>query len=176
MKPIKKGGTQNLEAWLLGDKVTDLRLLKPGDILLQVSHQFDSQNLCRITRLDECGFRAPGQICYGLFVNPSNTQQARMNGDHEFAIWDFDLTLGHNEFFRVSTEPPPMSLTGAMVASLMRKHKVTIRSIKERYPKMITMKRVREVRAKGVKGFAAEEWFYIITGKWPVKDGVTAST
>lgn len=61
-----------------------------------------------------------------------------------------------------------MSLTGGGVVRLMRKHGVTIRSLKERHG--ITMKRVREVRANGVKGFAAAEWIFLTTGQWP--DGI----
>lgn len=59
---------------------------------------------------------------------------------------------------------PDYKLPGAMVRRLMRKHGVTIRSVAEKYN--ITMKRVREVRANGVRGFAASEWHYMITGAW----------
>lgn len=59
---------------------------------------------------------------------------------------------------------PDYKLPGAMVRRLMRKHGVTIRSVAEQYN--ITMKRVREVRANGVHGFAASEWHYMITGAW----------
>ena len=58
-----------------------------------------------------------------------------------------------------------MSLTGSMIVKLMRQHKITMREIKD--ANGITLKRIREVREKGVKGFAAEEWFKLITGKWP---------
>lgn len=62
-----------------------------------------------------------------------------------------------------------MQLTGSGVVHLMRKHQVTMRDIKAKY--QITLKRVREVRAKGVYGFAAAEWTFIITGKWPEGQG-----
>jgi hypothetical protein len=58
-----------------------------------------------------------------------------------------------------------MQLTGTMVKRLMRKHHVTIREIKAKY--QISLKRIREVREKGVTGFCASEWTFIITGKWP---------
>lgn len=58
-----------------------------------------------------------------------------------------------------------MRLTGNGIKRLMRSHHVTMREIKSRYK--ITLKRIREVRANGVTGFAAEEWIFIITGKWP---------
>lgn len=58
-----------------------------------------------------------------------------------------------------------MKLTGAMIIRLMRKHHITIRQIQAKFH--ITLKRIREVRATGVEGFLAEEWLFIITGKWP---------
>lgn len=56
-------------------------------------------------------------------------------------------------------------LPGAMVRRLMRRHRVTIKAIAERFN--ITQKRVREVRSNGVVGFLAREWTYMITGEWP---------
>ena len=58
-----------------------------------------------------------------------------------------------------------MVLTGARVRILMRKHGVTMRGIKDKH--QITLKRTREVRESGVRGFSAAEWFWIITGRWP---------
>jgi hypothetical protein len=66
----------------------------------------------------------------------------------------------------MASEMKIMKLTGAMIIRLMRKHQLTIRQIKVRFP-LITLKRIREVRASGVEGFLAEEWFFIITGNWP---------
>lgn len=64
-----------------------------------------------------------------------------------------------------------MRLSGIMIVRLMRRHKKTIRGISE--TNAITMKRVREVRDKGVEGFLAEEWIFLITGKWPSQDTST---
>ncbi|MBW8830741.1 MAG: hypothetical protein JF606_15190 [Burkholderiales bacterium] len=57
------------------------------------------------------------------------------------------------------------TLTGADIVRLMRRHHRTLRGIKADHG--ITLKRVREVRAQGVTGFMAEDWFRIITGRWP---------
>lgn len=59
---------------------------------------------------------------------------------------------------------PDYILPGTMVRRLMRKHGVTIRYLAQKFK--ITMKRVREVRAGGARGFAASEWHYMITGAW----------
>lgn len=59
----------------------------------------------------------------------------------------------------------PLTLTGPMLVSLMRKHRVKIRDLKAKYG--LTLKRIREVRETGLSGFAAEEWCYLITGQWP---------
>jgi len=58
-----------------------------------------------------------------------------------------------------------MVLTGTAIRRLMRKHGATLRGIKAQH--QITLKRTREVRQSGVRGFLAAEWFWIITGRWP---------
>lgn len=58
-----------------------------------------------------------------------------------------------------------MKLSGREIASLMRRHKKTIRYIAKAHK--IPLKRIREVRAKGAEGFFAEDWTFIITGEWP---------
>ncbi len=55
-------------------------------------------------------------------------------------------------------------LSGRMVRRHMREHGHTIRSLANRFN--VTMKRVREVRSGGVRGFAAVEWTFLLTGKW----------
>jgi hypothetical protein len=57
------------------------------------------------------------------------------------------------------------ALSGRQIASLMRKHGKTIREIAKH--NNVTMKRVREVREKGVTGGFAEDWHWMITGAWP---------
>ena len=64
-------------------------------------------------------------------------------------------------------------LSGAMVRRLMRKHRVTIANLAAKHN--ITQKRVREVREKGVSGFLALEWVFLITGAWPDKPAVEAN-
>jgi hypothetical protein len=59
---------------------------------------------------------------------------------------------------------PNYSLPGAMVRRLMRARNLTIRALATKHN--ITMKRVREVRAYGVRGFLANEWHYLITDQW----------
>lgn len=60
---------------------------------------------------------------------------------------------------------PQQVLSGALVRRLMRQHRVTISGLAEKYT--LTKKRVREVRKNGVDGFLADEWCFLITGKWP---------
>lgn len=55
-------------------------------------------------------------------------------------------------------------ISGAGICRLMRRYQVTIRGLANKH--QITMKRVREVRANGVAGFLANEWHYLITGRW----------
>ena len=65
------------------------------------------------------------------------------------------------------------TLSGAMVCRLMRTHRVTIAGLAAKH--RITQKRVREVRAKGVSGFSALEWVFLISGAWPDKPVVAAN-
>ena len=65
----------------------------------------------------------------------------------------------------------PLWLSGSMICALMRKYQITIDSLAAKFS--LTKKRVREVRAKVVTGFLAEEWTFMITGQWP---GVPVST
>lgn len=62
------------------------------------------------------------------------------------------------------TASPDYRLPAAMVCRLMRKRGITIRALALKWN--VTVKRVREVRTHGVRGFAANEWHYMITGAW----------
>lgn len=53
-------------------------------------------------------------------------------------------------------------LSGDMVRRLMRRHRVTIRTLAVKYN--LTLQRVRQVRTEGVTGLAANEWHFLITG------------
>lgn len=57
-----------------------------------------------------------------------------------------------------------LRFTGKKVQSLMRVHHVTLHELARR--QRVTLKRVREVRAKGVAGFMADEYHFAITGRW----------
>ena len=57
-----------------------------------------------------------------------------------------------------------LTLPAATIRQLMRQNCVTIRGLARKYN--ISLTRIREVRASGVHGTLAEEWFYLITGKW----------
>ena len=59
---------------------------------------------------------------------------------------------------------PDYRLPGAMVRRLMRRRGVTIRALAGRYN--LTLKRVRELRANGARGFLASELHFMITGDW----------
>lgn len=67
---------------------------------------------------------------------------------------------------------PDYRLPGAMVRRLMRKHGVTIRELAYKFG--LTMKRVRQVRNEGARGFTASEWHFMITGVW--LDGLAVDT
>lgn len=52
--------------------------------------------------------------------------------------------------------------TGREIATLMRKHRVTIRELSAKTD--ITQKRIRQIRATEIAGHAACDWYEAITG------------
>lgn len=72
------------------------------------------------------------------------------------------------------THGPNYRMSGAMVRRMMRMRGITIRALAHKWN--LTMKRVREVRAEGVRGFAANEWHFMITGAWLDEPGGPAPT
>lgn len=60
----------------------------------------------------------------------------------------------------------PDAMTGREIASLMRRHRVTIRELKKRTG--ITLKRIRQIRDEGLNGREiCRDWIQAITGKDP---------
>jgi hypothetical protein len=58
-----------------------------------------------------------------------------------------------------------ITLSGSMIRRLMRRNKVTIRSLSQQND--ITHKRVRKIREDGAEpGFPSNEWHWMITGTW----------
>jgi len=77
-----------------------------------------------------------------------------------------DRSLALSTLLDKSAKPlAQLTLTGPMLVSLMRRHRVKIRDVKAKHG--VTLKRIREVRETGLTGFAAEEWHWLITGQWP---------
>lgn len=67
---------------------------------------------------------------------------------------------------KLATVRPPLMMSGMEVASLMRKHKVSIRELSARSG--ITMKRIREVRTQGIdRPSVVRDWLQIISGVDP---------
>jgi hypothetical protein len=163
MIEIKRFGTPRIKGWVLGEKVKNVCTLKEGDMLLVVSHKFDSQNICRISSADGFPF---GEMVHGFFVNPAAPTMRRSVSDTELGIWQHDLAGRDKEYFLVYQEGVN-ALSGADIRRLMRKHKVKMRDLKAEFH--LTLKRIREVRLRGVAGFSADEWTFLITGAWPEK-------
>jgi hypothetical protein len=163
MIEIKRFGTPRIKGWVLGEKVKNVCTLKEGDMMLVVSHKFDSQNICRVTTVDGFPF---GELVQAFFVNPMAPTMRRSSGDTELGIWQHDLTGLDKEYFLVYQEGVN-ALSGADIRRMMRQHKVKMRDLKAKF--QVTLKRIREVRLKGVTGFSADEWTFLITGAWPDK-------
>ena len=79
--------------WSRGERIYRLDQLKPGDILIAVSHQFRAENLLRVVASP-----SPNpNVLYCEYVRPDTLRRS----DHEeMAVWDHDLTAQRTEFFR----------------------------------------------------------------------------
>ena len=60
------------------------------------------------------------------------------------------------------TDDCPFALTGVEIRRLMRVHRWTIRRMADRLA--VTLKRVRQMRAAGVTGHSACDWYEALTG------------
>ena len=80
--------------WTRANRITRLDQLKPGDLLIAVSHQFRAENLIRVVANPSLN----PSVIYCEYVKPDTL----VRSDHEeMAVWDFDLASPHrNEFFR----------------------------------------------------------------------------
>jgi len=94
-------GTPNIMGWCLGERVTSLKDVEVNAILIKVSKQFDAQNLVRITRVGN-DIVARDKIVYGVFCDQANEMEMRAAGDHEFAIWYFELDESSETYYRVT--------------------------------------------------------------------------
>ncbi|MFP3637582.1 hypothetical protein [Paraburkholderia sp. SIMBA_054] len=96
---VKSGGTPNITGWSQGDRLTSLSDVKVGDVLLNISDQFDAQNLVRITRTGN-DIVSRDEIAYGVFCDPVDVANTRARGDLEFSIWSFELQGTRQAYYR----------------------------------------------------------------------------
>ena len=81
--------------WERGELVTTLADVKPGDVLIHVSHQFQAENLIRVVPTPE-GFsghaKDVGRLFHYEFVDACTLR--RSEGDVK-ACWDWELFWAH---------------------------------------------------------------------------------
>jgi hypothetical protein len=75
-----------------GEKITDPAKVQIGDTLIGVSHQFEAENLYRVTDHKEDRFQV-------VYVQPNG----RNADGGEMCVWAFNLTLPGQEWFRART-------------------------------------------------------------------------
>ncbi len=72
-----------------GTKITDPAEVQVGDTLIGVSHQFEAQNLYRVTNHKGDRFTV-------IYIKPNGS---KADGG-EMCVWGFDLTAPTQEWFR----------------------------------------------------------------------------
>ena len=73
----------------------DVRSIKVGDVLIEVSHQFKTENVLRVVKVNHSG--SPVGFT-ALFVKPDNPREKRMPTDGHFFVHDFMLD-GNDSFY-----------------------------------------------------------------------------
>jgi hypothetical protein len=85
---------RSTEGWRRGERVTSLDQLQEGTVLVSVSHQFEAENLIRITATNSPANQVRRQIVYWAYVSP----ELEMLEDGG-AIWEFELKGPIREYF-----------------------------------------------------------------------------
>ena len=87
---FKGSGWANLQQ---GEKISKIDQIKPGDVILEESHQLNARNVVKVTSCSKNSIR-------GYFVNPANHTEKRQASDQEFVIWDYHFELGGSLYFK----------------------------------------------------------------------------
>ncbi len=74
----------------------DFSKMKVGDLLAQISKQFNAVNVLRITKVKS----GPSKGFNAIFVNPENPKEKRMSSDGEMFVWADDLDKGEHYFVK----------------------------------------------------------------------------
>lgn len=87
-------GGRSTAGWGKGERISSLEQLKPGDVLIMVSHRFPADNLIRVT-----GTR-PGCVSVGFDYEYTDNKTGEKYGPEEMFCWHYELQQNHKEFYR----------------------------------------------------------------------------
>jgi hypothetical protein len=92
--------------WERGERITSPAQLKPGDYVIEVSHQFKAENLARVVPLPE-GF-SPVNSDAGFYSEwADNVSGKRYDGQTMFTWhWEFDQPEASTEIYRAIDRRP----------------------------------------------------------------------
>ncbi|GMU20577.1 MAG: hypothetical protein AMXMBFR13_06740 [Phycisphaerae bacterium] len=76
-----------------GERIRHISDVRPGDLLIEDSAQFDATNVCQVIEVRD------GDKFTGQFVNPYDPDSPRLWSDQPFCIWDFELKVETKKFF-----------------------------------------------------------------------------
>ena len=82
-----------------GEHPRGVKIIRPsqvsvGEIILDDSIQFHARNVARVTKVE-------ADKIYAEFVDPDNTNTKRMADDHEFCIWDHEMTGTATRLYKI---------------------------------------------------------------------------
>lgn len=80
-----------------GEKILRPTQVHIGEVILNDSIQFHARNVARVTNVE-------ADKIYALFVDPTNPKDKRMADDHEFCVWNHEMTGTMMRLYKIKGE------------------------------------------------------------------------
>jgi hypothetical protein len=84
--------------WKRGRRINDLAQVKPGDMLIVLSHRFRAENLIRVLPRERT---LPGGFDYEY----ADCETLKRSDGHTMFCHGFELAMNHDEYFHAKRQP-----------------------------------------------------------------------
>lgn len=102
--PTDRKGGSGSGPYIRGKRITRISQLRPGDILIGDSNQFDATNVVRVMELPK-GYSSPGygeDHVYTEFRDPGDIRRSRQGGTMLMCLWHWELKV--NDYYKAVSE------------------------------------------------------------------------
>lgn len=141
-----------------GERITGLAELKPGMLLTCWTRQFDTYNVCRVSRV-EIDPAKGRTMFYASFVNPTDPKAPRLPDDSEFCVWAHDFCsnpCSGSAMTLVRHDPPCVFHHAVYIPKRDR----------ERVARLLPNGKPRYVRIYDNRGESADRYTVVFTGNY----------